>query len=107
MRIATTGCRWRSGEWFKHMIMPWIALSVLFIGVYSSVLRSTILGMSSSAPSRSSVHVARLGAIPIPDPNENRAREPTTVTGEPPNPIDPPTGSRGGLSTTKGWGSVK
>jgi peptide/nickel transport system permease protein len=30
-------------EWFKHMIMPWFALSVLFIGVYSRVLRSTIL----------------------------------------------------------------
>jgi peptide/nickel transport system permease protein len=30
-------------EWLKHMIMPWIALSVLFIGVYSRVLRSTIL----------------------------------------------------------------
>jgi peptide/nickel transport system permease protein len=30
-------------EWFKHMIMPWFALSVLFIGVYSRILRSTIL----------------------------------------------------------------
>ena len=30
-------------QWFKHMIMPWFALSVLFIGVYSRVLRSTIL----------------------------------------------------------------
>jgi len=30
-------------EWFRHLIMPWIALSVLFIGVYSRVLRSTIL----------------------------------------------------------------
>ena len=30
-------------EWFKHLIMPWFALSVLFIGVYSRVLRSTIL----------------------------------------------------------------
>jgi peptide/nickel transport system permease protein len=29
--------------WFTHMILPWIALSVLFIGVYSRVLRSTIL----------------------------------------------------------------
>ena len=29
------------------MIMPWIALSVLSIGVYSRVLRSTILDMSS------------------------------------------------------------
>src|ERR1700749_1861758 len=30
-------------QWFYHMIMPWFALSVLFIGVYSRVLRSTIL----------------------------------------------------------------
>jgi peptide/nickel transport system permease protein len=30
-------------EWFKHLILPWFALSVLFIGVYSRVLRSTIL----------------------------------------------------------------
>jgi peptide/nickel transport system permease protein len=29
--------------WFKHLLMPWFALSVLFIGVYSRVLRSTVL----------------------------------------------------------------
>jgi peptide/nickel transport system permease protein len=29
--------------WFTHLIMPWFALSVLFIGVYSRVLRSTVL----------------------------------------------------------------
>jgi peptide/nickel transport system permease protein len=29
--------------WFKHLIGPWIVLSVLFIGIYSRVLRSTIL----------------------------------------------------------------
>ncbi len=33
-----------------------------------------------------------LSAIPIPDPRENRARERTTVEGEPPNPIAPPRG---------------
>jgi oligopeptide/dipeptide ABC transporter ATP-binding protein len=37
---------------------------------------------------------ALLGAIPIPDPNENRARERTMLTGEPPNPINPPSGCR-------------
>jgi oligopeptide/dipeptide ABC transporter ATP-binding protein len=37
---------------------------------------------------------ALLGAIPIPDPEENRARERTMVTGEPPNPINPPSGCR-------------
>ena len=35
-----------------------------------------------------------LGAIPIPDPNENRARERQVVTGEVPNPINPPSGCR-------------
>jgi peptide/nickel transport system permease protein len=30
-------------EWVKHLILPWTALSVLFIGVYSRVLRSTML----------------------------------------------------------------
>jgi peptide/nickel transport system permease protein len=30
-------------QWFTHLIMPWAALSVLFIGVYSRVLRSTML----------------------------------------------------------------
>ncbi|HEY7892865.1 MAG TPA: ABC transporter permease [Solirubrobacteraceae bacterium] len=29
--------------WLEHLVMPWFALSVLFIGVYSRVLRSTIL----------------------------------------------------------------
>jgi len=31
------------GEWALHMILPWATLSVLFIGFYSRVLRSTIL----------------------------------------------------------------
>jgi peptide/nickel transport system ATP-binding protein len=35
-----------------------------------------------------------LGAIPIPDPKENRARERAVVSGEPPNPISPPPGCR-------------
>ncbi len=30
-------------EWFKHMILPWLVLATLFIGVYSRVLRSTVL----------------------------------------------------------------
>jgi peptide/nickel transport system permease protein len=29
--------------WFTHLLMPWFALSVLFIGVYSRILRSTVL----------------------------------------------------------------
>jgi peptide/nickel transport system ATP-binding protein len=35
---------------------------------------------------------ALLSAIPIPDPKENRRRERLVVGGEPPNPIDPPSG---------------
>jgi oligopeptide/dipeptide ABC transporter ATP-binding protein len=35
---------------------------------------------------------ALLAAIPIPDPRENRARERIVVSGEPPNPISPPSG---------------
>jgi peptide/nickel transport system permease protein len=30
-------------EWFRHLIAPWLVLSVLFIGIYSRVLRSSIL----------------------------------------------------------------
>jgi oligopeptide/dipeptide ABC transporter ATP-binding protein len=35
---------------------------------------------------------ALLEAIPIPDPRENRGRRRSVVSGEPPNPIDPPPG---------------
>jgi oligopeptide/dipeptide ABC transporter ATP-binding protein len=35
---------------------------------------------------------ALLGAIPVPDPKENRERRRVVVGGEPPNPIDPPSG---------------
>jgi peptide/nickel transport system permease protein len=34
-------------EWFHHLILPWTALSILFIGVYSRVLRSNILDTMS------------------------------------------------------------
>jgi peptide/nickel transport system permease protein len=30
-------------QWLRHLIMPWFTLSVLFVGFYSRVLRSTIL----------------------------------------------------------------
>jgi oligopeptide/dipeptide ABC transporter ATP-binding protein len=38
--------------------------------------------------------VALLGAVPVPDPRENRARSRPVLGGEPPNPIDPPPGCR-------------
>jgi oligopeptide/dipeptide ABC transporter ATP-binding protein len=37
---------------------------------------------------------ALLGAIPIPDPKQNRARTRLVVSGEVPNPINPPSGCR-------------
>jgi peptide/nickel transport system permease protein len=30
-------------QWFKHLIAPWLVLSVLFIGIYSRVLRNNVL----------------------------------------------------------------
>jgi peptide/nickel transport system permease protein len=30
-------------QWFMHLVLPWFTLSVLFVGFYSRVLRSTIL----------------------------------------------------------------
>jgi peptide/nickel transport system ATP-binding protein len=37
---------------------------------------------------------ALLGAIPIPDPRENRERSRPIVRGEPPSPVRPPSGCR-------------
>jgi peptide/nickel transport system permease protein len=34
-------------EWFTHMLMPWVALSIVSIGVYSRVLRSNVLDVMS------------------------------------------------------------
>src|SRR5947209_5804520 len=34
-------------QWFVHLVLPWFTLSVLFVGFYSRVLRSTILDTMS------------------------------------------------------------
>jgi peptide/nickel transport system permease protein len=64
-------------QWFTHLLMPWFALSVLFIGVYSRVLRSTMLdtmnedyvrAARAKGISRSRVtarHVLRNSLIPV------------------------------------------
>jgi peptide/nickel transport system permease protein len=64
-------------QWFVHLVLPWFTLSVLFIGFYSRVLRSTILdtinedyvrtarakGLSENQTLRR--HVLRNSLIPI------------------------------------------
>jgi peptide/nickel transport system permease protein len=64
-------------DWFYHLLMPWTALSILFIGVYSRVLRSDVLDTMSDdyvrtarakgVPERQVLirHVLRNSLIPI------------------------------------------
>ncbi len=64
-------------QWFYHLIMPWTALSILFIGVYSRILRSNVLDTMSDdyvrtarakgLPERQVLirHVLRNSLIPI------------------------------------------
>lgn len=64
-------------QWFTHLIMPWTALSLLFIGVYSRILRSNVLdtinddyvrtARAKGLPERQVLikHVLRNSMIPI------------------------------------------
>ena len=64
-------------QWFYHLVMPWTALSLLFIGVYSRILRSSILdtinddyvrtARAKGLPERQVLvkHVLRNSLIPI------------------------------------------
>ena len=64
-------------QWFQHLILPWFTLSILYIGVYAQVLRSSVLdAMTTDAVrtanakglSKSRVlvkHVLRVSLIPI------------------------------------------
>jgi peptide/nickel transport system permease protein len=63
--------------WFEHMIMPWFTLALLYIGVYSQVLRSGVLDAMTADNVRTAYakglskrrvmlrHVLRVSLIPI------------------------------------------
>ncbi|HEX5910584.1 MAG TPA: oligopeptide/dipeptide ABC transporter ATP-binding protein, partial [Thermoleophilaceae bacterium] len=63
-------------------------IAVMYLGKLKELSPSEAL---YSKPIHPYTH-ALLSAVPIPDPRENRARKRALVTGEPPNPIDPPSG---------------
>jgi oligopeptide/dipeptide ABC transporter ATP-binding protein len=65
-------------------------IAVMYLGKLMEVSPSEELYTKPIHPYTS----ALLSAIPIPDPAENRARSREVVTGEPPNPIRPPSGCR-------------
>jgi oligopeptide/dipeptide ABC transporter ATP-binding protein len=65
-------------------------IAVMYLGKVMEVSPSEELYTKPIHPYSS----ALLGAIPIPDPEENRARDRPIVSGEPPNPIRPPSGCR-------------
>ena len=65
-------------------------IAVMYLGKIMEVSPSEELYSKPIHPYTS----ALLGAIPIPDPNENRARERPIVSGEPPSPVRPPSGCR-------------
>jgi len=63
-------------QWCVHLLAPWFTLSVLFIGFYSRVLRSTILDTINETTSalrapracpsaRCCAHILRNSLIPI------------------------------------------
>jgi peptide/nickel transport system permease protein len=64
-------------QWLTHMILPWFVLSVLFIGIYSRVLRSSLLDVMNEDYVRTARakgigerqvllrHVLRTSLIPI------------------------------------------
>jgi oligopeptide/dipeptide ABC transporter ATP-binding protein len=63
---------------------------VMYLGKIMEVSRGEELYEKPIHPYTS----ALLGAIPIPDPRENRARDRPVVGGEPPSPVNPPSGCR-------------
>ena len=90
-------------QWFMHLILPWFTLSVLFIGFYSRVLRSTILDTINEDYVRTARakglserqvllrHMLRNSLIPIISlwgldfaPGDRRRRDPDRVGLQPP-----------------------
>src|SRR4051794_7486940 len=69
-------------------VSDWIA--VMYLGKLVELSPSEELYEKPIMPYTS----ALLGAIPIPDPEENRGRERIKLQGEPPSAIDPPPGCR-------------
>ncbi len=65
-------------------------IAVMYLGKLMEVSPSEELYHKPIHPYTS----ALLGAIPIPDPRENRARSREIVQGEPPSPVNPPSGCR-------------
>jgi oligopeptide/dipeptide ABC transporter ATP-binding protein len=65
-------------------------IAVMYLGKLMEVSPSEELYHKPIHPYTS----ALLSSIPIPDPAENRARERPLAIGEPPNPINPPSGCR-------------
>jgi oligopeptide/dipeptide ABC transporter ATP-binding protein len=65
-------------------------IAVMYLGKLMEVAPSEELYHKPIHPYTS----ALLGAIPIPDPRENRARSRPTIEGEPPSPVNPPSGCR-------------
>jgi oligopeptide/dipeptide ABC transporter ATP-binding protein len=65
-------------------------IAVMYLGKLMEVSPSEELYTKPIHPYTS----ALLSAIPLPDPRENRARTRQVISGEPPNPINPPSGCR-------------
>jgi oligopeptide/dipeptide ABC transporter ATP-binding protein len=63
-------------------------IAVMYLGKLMEVSQAEELYTRPVHPYTS----ALLGAIPVPDPRKNRERERLVVSGEPPNPIEPPSG---------------